>query len=236
MPVRMFTFGLLLIACGALVFAQERGTVSFDDSALPRNAAAIEKFVPSGWTVEKQISGDLNNDGVPDVALELIEKLPANLDKDNPPSRERALVILFKNRDGSFERRASAKNLLQCTGCGGAFYGLMEAPADVEIAKGILIIGQESGSREVSETTFRFRYDAAVKRFALIGYDETTRDRATGGTTTESSNYLTGVKITRTFQYNKKLDREVKKNVRQTEISRLPQYLEQTNYETFGVK
>lgn len=233
MLTRIFTLCLLMTASAAFASAQEEQAVSFDDSALPRTATAVEKFLPSGWTVEARISGDLNNDSVPDTALKLIEKPAPDADKDNPASRTRVLMILFVNRQGIFERAATAKNLLQCTRCGGAFYGVMEAPADVAIAKGVLIVKQDGGSRNVTETTYRFRYNPGVKKFALIGYDITDRDRATGETTSASANYVTGVKITETFQYSKKLDRDVKKASRQTRVAKSPQYLEEINYETF---
>ena len=142
-------------------------------------------------------------------------------------------MILLKNREGFYERAGVAKTLLQCTDCGGAFYGVAEAPADVSIAKGVLIVKQDGGSRYLVETTYRFRYDAAAKKFALIGYDVTDRDRATGETVSESANYLTGIKITETFQYNKKLDKDVKKSARRIKINKSRQYLEQINYETF---
>lgn len=235
MLIRFFLLGLLVTACAALALAQdEQAAIAFNDAALPRTAAAIEKFVPGGWMIEAQISGDLNNDAAPDTALKLIEKPEANVDKYNPPSRSRVLLILLKNKDGKFERAATAKNLLQCTGCGGAFYGVVEAPADVGITKGVLIIKQDHGSREVTENTYRFRYNPGVKKFALIGYDETTRDRATGATTSESANYLTGVKTTETFQYSKKLDTDVKKAAKKTRVSKSPQYLEQLDREVSG--
>lgn len=234
MSMRMFLCGLLILSGGAFAFGQEETTASFDDSTLPRSADAVEKFVPAGWTIEERISGDLNQDSVADTALKLIEKPAANVDKYSPPSRSRVLLILFKNQKGAFERMATAKTLLQCTGCGGAFYGVAEAPADVAIAKGVLIIKQDHGSREVTETTYRFRYNPGVKKFALIGYDETTRDRATGATTSESANYLTGVKTTETFQYSKKLDRDVKKAAKKTRVSQSPQYLEQLDRDVSG--
>ena len=231
---KLFLASLLVSICAALSFAQDETEVSFDEAALPRTADAVEKFVPSGWLIEAKVSGDLNKDSVTDVALKLIEKPAAGDDKDNPAERARILMVLFGSQKGAFERMATAKKLLQCTRCGGAFYGVVEAPAEVEITKGVLIAKQDGGSRNVVETTFRFRYDANAKRFALIGYDMTDRDRATGETIVESTNYLTGVKTSETFQYNKKLDKEIKNSSRKTKVPTKPQYLENVNYETFG--
>lgn len=221
--------GLLILGSVILTLAQDKS--SLNAGALPQTGAAVENFVPAGWEIEETISGDLNNDGVPDAAIKLIEKISADADKENPPSRERILLVLFKAKDGGFERVGMAGNLLQCTGCGGAFYGAMSAPANVEITKGVLIVKEDFGSREVTELTFRFRYDPKVKKFPLIGFDSTDRDRATGLTTTQSTNYLTGAQITEEFQYDTKLDKDVKKSSRTTKISKKTKYLEDIDYE-----
>src|ERR1043165_3677818 len=119
--------GLLIL--GSVIFTLAQDKSSFDAVTLPQTGAAVENFVPAGWEIEETISGDLNNDGVPDAAVKLIEKVSAEADKENPPSRERILLVLFKIKDGGFERAGMAGNLLQCTGCGGAFYGAVAAPA-----------------------------------------------------------------------------------------------------------
>jgi len=233
MLIKLFLLNLLILGCTGLTPAQD-DKVIVDESKLPRLADAVETFVPAGWTIEEQISGDLNNDSTPDVALKITEKKSANATEDDPVSRERVLMILFKNADNKFERVATVDGLLQCTGCGGAFFGVVEAPADVKINKGVLIVEQESGSRNVTETTFRFRYDPVVKKFTLIGYDAVDRDRATGEIVSNSSNFLTGVKITEIYQYNQKLDKQQLKSKHQTKIAKAPQYLEDIDYEKIG--
>jgi hypothetical protein len=82
---------------------------------------------------------------------------------------------------------------------GGAFFGVMETPVEVSIKNGVLEINQSSGSREVTETTHKFRLDRRTQRFYLIGAERVDHDRATANVRTISSNYLTGVqKITAT--------------------------------------
>src|SRR5262249_12244483 len=87
-----------------------------------------------------------------------------------------------------------AGNLLQCTRCGGAFYGVVETPADVKIEKGAVVVQQDHGSREVTNTTYRFRYEPSTGKFLLIGFDLANNDRATAQVVSESINYLTGVR------------------------------------------
>jgi len=176
--------------------AQDGGGAVFDKAKLPEAGRAASDFVPAGWVLEGQAAGDLNGDAVPDLALKLVQQKPAGAKEDEIIERQRALVVLFKDRDGALRRAGVADKVLQCTSCGGAFYGVVEAPAEVKIERGVIVVNQEFGSREVTEHTYRFRYDAAAARFLLIGFDSTSRDRLTGSVTQESTNFLTGRKIT----------------------------------------
>lgn len=186
----------LVLSMSPASLAQGGGGAPFDKSRLPETGRAPADFVPAGWDLEGQAAGDLNNDGAADLALKLVQQKPANAKEDEIVERQRALVVVFKSQDGTLRRAAVADKVLQCTSCGGAFYGVAEAPAEVKIERGVIVVNQEFGSREVSEHTYRFRYDAAAARFHLIGFDSTTRDRATGSVTQESTNFLTGRKIT----------------------------------------
>ena len=38
---------------------------------LPKNAKRFEDFVPKGWKIKDTVTGDLNNDKAPDVAMVL---------------------------------------------------------------------------------------------------------------------------------------------------------------------
>ena len=149
----------------------------------------------SARDVQTATTADLNNDGTPDYVLKLIENKPAK-NSDEVNDRARALIVLLQGADGKLSRAAIADKLLQCTGCGGAFYGVVDAPANVKIENNVIVVEQDHGSREVSDVTFRFRYEATSKRFMLIGFDYTEHDRATAKVSLESTNYLTGVRKT----------------------------------------
>lgn len=209
-----------------LIFSPQAGS-ALDPASLPQTASAISDFLPRGWMIEAQISGDLNRDSIPDLAVTLVEQMPANADKDNPPERQRALLILFKTSDGKFNRAALANKVLLCTRCGGAFYGVAETPTTVKINNGVLIVSQEYGSREVTEETFRFRFEADSKRFALIGADLRSYDRATGKTLKESTNFLTGVKLQSKGQMAQDTDKETPVSNKRLRISRKKKFLEE---------
>lgn len=177
-------------------FAQdaEETRTTIDESAVPDSGKSVNDFVPGGWKIEEDVKGDLNQDGVIDHALKLIEIDPAPK-KDEMVDLGRALVIVFGGKDG-MKKAAVAGKILQCTACGGAFYGVMPAPANVSIAKGVLTVMNDHGSRWVTEVTYKFRYDEQPNMFILIGFDYVSRDRSDGSVTSESTNYLTGKRIT----------------------------------------
>ena len=182
--------------CVGLCFGQD-DRVTINKSLIPAQGKDVGDFVPKGWKIEEQLKSDFDADGRPDYLIKLIEDKPARDKDDNPIDRARALVIAMQDNSGNYTRAAVADRLLQCTGCGGAFYGVVEAPANVEVdSKGVIVVSQDHGSREVSNTTYRFRYDAASRRFVLIGFDYVENDRATAKVKSDSTNYLTGVRKT----------------------------------------
>lgn len=207
-------------------FAEVQDGAKIDAAKLPRTAATVREFIPSGWTIEAQVEGDLNKDSIPDLAVTLVEKMPANADKENPPERARALLLLFKTADGKFSRAALATKVLLCTRCGGAFYGVVETPTNVEINNGVAIVKQEYGSRETTNETFRFRYDPEVQRFVIIGEDVETFDRLTGDGVKESTNFLTGVKLITKTRLNQKTDKIVTVSNTQQRVSRDKKFIE----------
>jgi hypothetical protein len=209
----------------AMSFSQDDRVV-INKSLIPATADNVNQFVPAGWKIEEQLSGDLNGDGAPDYALKLIEDKPAKDKDDNTTQRYRAVVIVLKNADGKLTRAGVADKLLQCTQCGGAFYGVVEAPANVKIEKGVIVVDQDHGSRDLANTTYRFRYDPETQRFVLIGFDYADADRATGTVNSESTNYLTGARIV--MKGKGKRDATTRSQIPKKKV-----FLEDVDYEKF---
>jgi hypothetical protein len=230
---RLVTAGLCaaLWILHAAAFAQG-GRARLDASRMPSEAGAAREFVPRGWVVEEEVSGDLNGDSAADIVLKLVQA-PRAAGGDESGERHRALVVLLRGADGRLRRAAVADRLLQCTSCGGAFYGAAEASAGVSVERGVLVVRQDHGSRNVVEQTFRFRYDPATKTFPLIGYDEQDNDRATGALVEESTNFLTGVRVVKRSQYDPRLDRHVVKSTARTRVARSVITIEQVDYEKY---
>jgi len=170
---------MVLLLAGAAAFGQE---TTPDISKLPTVATKAAEFGVDGWSVEEALTGDLNRDGTADAAITLKNK-----------DGQRALVVAL-NEGGKLRRVAATASLLLCVDCGGALYASGTSPG-VSIEKGVIIIDNEAGSRETSRSTFKFRFDPKANAFLLIGYDYEETDRGTGKSSTESMNYLTGVRI-----------------------------------------
>lgn len=223
----------ILIAAGVVL--AELAFVSYAQlktERLPAQAEKFQAFVPAGWQIEKQLEGDLNKDAVPDAVLVLVETIPANADKENPSERQRALLALLNTADGKWSRAGVAPKLLLCTRCGGAFYGVNETPVEVEIGKGVIVVHQEYGSRNLTNQTWRLRYDVATKQFGLIGLDITDFDRLSGLSTQESSNFLIGIKTVTKTQMSEKGDEKVLSHTRKV-ISKTLKPMEAINYEDY---
>src|SRR5260370_16599233 len=117
------------VALGACAFVLAVSTwasaqddrVLIDKSRIPTVAGDVNKFVPSGWKIEEQVTGDLNGDSVPDYALKLVEDKPAKDKDDVATERARALVIALAGEDGKLRRGGVADNLFKCTPCSVAF-------------------------------------------------------------------------------------------------------------------
>lgn len=223
---------LVLVSGAPAPAPAQENRATINAARLPQEAGAVGEFVPRGWEVEEEAAGDLNGDAVADVAVTLVQASRGK-ETDEMEERQRALVILFRGADGRLRRAAVAGRLLQCTKCGGAFYGIAQAPVEVKVERGVLVVSQSHGSRNVVEQTFRFRYDPAAKKFLLIGYDKSDHDRATGEQVEESTNFLTGVRTVKRTRYDERTDRDVVKSDTRTRVARRPVTIEQVDYEAY---
>lgn len=215
--ITLFVFAFTIATNGQ----DDRG--KFDKSTIPDSATKASQFVPKGWKIEEEIKGDVNNDNKPDLLLKLVEDKTKETKNGSMIDRERALVIAVAD-GGTWKKAAVADKLLQCTGCGGAFYGVVDAPAYVKVVKGVIVVNQDHGSRETSEVTLRFRLEKETGRFLLIGFDYAESDRLDGSSVTESTNYVTGTRITTFIKRRKPATKK-------TQIAKTKMYIDDVDYE-----
>jgi hypothetical protein len=168
--------------------------------SLPRQAETAEGFVPLGWMLEVQASGDLNRDGDADLLLVLRQNNPANVieDFDGPGEKPfdtnpRILAVAFRDGgSGKFSLQLENHTLIPRRTEPAA-----EDPFDKEFGIALVRDGfqvrldwfMSAGGWESFNTTYTFRYKSG--RFELIGYDRNATHRGSGDTTSLSINYLT---------------------------------------------
>lgn len=166
---------------------------SMNSTEFPTQGTTIQSLVPKGWKVESTTQGDLNGDRRSDAVLRLI--------KTSGEDGDRALLVLQQQSNGQWRRIGFAPHLLLCATCGG-----MLGSIEIKIEKGVILVDQLRGSREAVNTLHRFWIDKASNRLVLIGMDMDVYDRANGDRTRESSNFLTGQKITEKYRANRQGD------------------------------
>ncbi|MBM6582859.1 hypothetical protein ILT44_21875 [Microvirga sp. BT689] len=168
--------------------------------SLPRQAGTAEGFVPPGWTLEVQASGDLNRDGKGDLVLVIRQNDPDNVIQDFEGLGEkpfdtnpRILAIAFRDGpSGGYTLQSENHTLIPRRTDPAA-----ADPFDKEISIAVLRDGfqvrldwfMSAGGWETFSTTYTFRHRTG--RFELIGYDRDTTHRASGDTESISINYLT---------------------------------------------
>jgi hypothetical protein len=222
---------ILLSASGASARQDEPRRV-LDPNLVPAEGAKPADFVPRGWKTETDegvVTGDLNKDGAADAVLRLVEDLPAEGPDGTYNTRYRALVVLLAKPGGGYRRAAVAAKLLGCTLCAGTLGDPAGGNIQIDVRNGVLNVHQLSGSREATDLTQRFRYDAAAGRFVLTGEDVSEYDRAAGGGTDTSTNYLTGVRVTKQTRVLRG-GRE-STTTKTTRVARASRFIEDVDYE-----
>ena len=203
-----------------------------DPKLVPAEGRTASDFVPKGWRLETDeavVTGDLNRDGVADAVLRLVEDMPVENSEGTLNTRYRALVILVARPDGGFMRAAVAPKLLGCSTCFGALGGPDGSNIQVEIKNGVLDVNQLSGSREATDLTLRFRHDLTTNRYQLIGAERSDYDRAAGGGSSTSTNYLTGARVIKTTTVGRGgRESTTSKTAR---VPRTRQFIEDVDYE-----
>lgn len=166
---------------------------------LPAQVADPEAAVPSSWTLESRDDGDLDGDGRADRVLVLRMADPRNVlanDGLGPPrfdSNPRMLVVALAG-PGDRWRIAVQDHGLIPRPWSPTQDDYLDGPDAVAItARGTLKVSlhqwASAGSWSAGRRTYTFRHEGDC--FRLIGFDDTTRDRASGDEVAHSVNYAT---------------------------------------------
>ena len=165
----------------------------FQYPAIKRNAQQLTDFVPSGWEIRDQATGDLNKDGLADAAL-VLERSTRNGVADEQDSTAsalpRILVVLFKSAGNKGYALSAQSN---------SFILTQEDPemddpfTGISIARGALKIGfqyfRKDSHDDTSTSAYKFRHDG--RHFVLIGADVSVTGRMSYTFQEYSYNFLT---------------------------------------------
>lgn len=153
---------------------------------------SIHDFIPQGWQLEQEISGDLNQDGQADQVLQISKASKAG-------NWQRSVLILQSTASG-WEQIATAPKLLLCGHCAGMLGGTTGKQGNFRIKDGILIVDQLSGSRYAMSITHRFWIDENSQQVVLIGEDLALFDRMLPNNISDSRNFLTGKRLVNEYR------------------------------------
>lgn len=153
-----------VLFCSAAVYAQ-----SFNFPILRESGKSVKSLVPDNWKVIDSITGDLNNDNLPDLALVMefyrtVKERRAYGDNETEIITEvqkpRILAIFFKKSASGAYRKITQNNNFILRSEEGGVMGDPLRPLKIESNK--LIISFEGGSNWRWKLNYSFRYREKV--------------------------------------------------------------------------
>lgn len=156
---------------------------------------SILDFIPPGWILRDSTSGDLNKDGIADVAIILQHQdsvLVLNNYGDTVLTQPRILLILFQNHDHTFSLVEQSNSFILThdnPNMDDPYQRLLIKKAVLEIQFQLFY---HTGSWEVKTLTYKFRYQQ--KQLVLIGTEYYSLHRSSHDFEACSYNFLTKMK------------------------------------------
>ncbi|NTU68582.1 MAG: hypothetical protein HGB02_06860 [Chlorobiaceae bacterium] len=170
---------------------------------IPDRASAPEGFLMPGMKLEKVAKGDLDGDLLPDLAMIIRMDDPKNVlrdpeeaDREPLDTNPRMIAIAMADKAGGFT--IDAVNLSMIPRLEDPF---MNDPfVDLSIDKGAvkLLLEQSSNAGSWGSATMTFTFRKRGQDVALVGFDRTDVNRASGEMTETSVNFLTGREVVST--------------------------------------
>lgn len=181
------------LTVGSATVAQADDLPRVTYPAIPATAASVNDFVPKGWKIEKQVSGELTGKGLKGIALVLRDQDPHNvtkIDDSELDTNPRILVVALADPQGGYRLAASNHTLISRP----------DNPSQddkldgIAIARGALQIKLRNFMSAGGWTTTIYAYTFRLQNDALdlIGYDEDDVTRNSGTDDILSVNYITG--------------------------------------------
>lgn len=173
-----------------------------NDVKIKSIVAKTSDFIPVGWKLIKEAKGDLNKDGLADVALVIENKDPrnfiSNTDKlggDTLNLNPRLVLVAFKKANGTYQLVAKNASFIptQHNEKSPCLTDPFAENGSIEIAKGLLSIHFQNfyscGAWEIYNFDYIFRYQN--QKFELIGYNKSSINRSSGEQISTTLNFST---------------------------------------------
>ena len=193
----VYFFLVVILVMAVTAFGSEEISES---PFLVTQGESIDSFIPDGWKLIRETSGDLNKDGLEDITgvIELDKAYEKNIE-DAPP---RILFIAFKEKDAYHLSIQTDKAILRSD-----MGGVWGDPFDnISVDRGSILITFYGGSNYRWGQVFRFRFQN--NRWYLIGATIYSSLIETGEESNEDYNLLTGKMIKTTIDESGKKQEE----------------------------
>jgi hypothetical protein len=208
-----FVLVFIFIFISAPLFAKTEATrdkgikcLHLKTPVLPKTGHCIDDFVPKGWKLIDKVVGDLNKDGLPDIAG-VIEEILDDYEYFNGCDQNRILFVAFNKGVSRYKLSVQKNNIILTLYDGGLWGDPFVATrfdqyqhgdnqrTGIFVNRGSLLIRFYGGSSWRWSRKFRFRYQN--EGWYLIGYDYEYYHTSgwQGQNNSVSYNYLTGKKI-----------------------------------------
>lgn len=194
-------FVYLLLAVILVMAVTAFGSEKISESPiLVKQGESINAFIPKGWKLIRETSGDLNKDGLEDIAgvIELDKAYEKNLEGAPP----RILFIAFKEK-GAYHLSIQTDKAILRSDMGGVFGDPFD---NISVNRGSILITFYGGSNYRWGQVYRFRFQN--NEWYLIGATIYYRFTGTGEESNEDYNLLTGKMIETTVDESGKKQEE----------------------------
>jgi hypothetical protein len=193
----MIAFALL-----ALAHSQDDDLPPVTYPAIAATARDAAGFVPAGWSLEQQQSGDLNGDGLPDLALAFHQQDSANILPneggfcgESTDTNPRILAVALAVPGGGYRLAVQNHDLVPRydDACADDWFSPEgQSGGGIAIARGAIRVTlgrfRSAGGWSMGSSVFTFRWQGGALR--LIGFDYTNIQRNSGETQSLSIDYL----------------------------------------------
>ena len=174
---------ILLILTGLMLSAQTRPL-----PVLKSKGNTITAFIPAGWRLIKQATGDLNQDGIADIAG--VIELNKNYNPATETAPPRILFVAFKKPDGFYYLAAQSEKAILKADEG----GIWGDPLDSIIIKNkTLTLYFYGGSNHRWSFIYHFRY--VNNALYLMDAERVNYFNVTGEGTKINYNLMTGILV-----------------------------------------